>query len=133
MFLTSVFFFQSDGTHKLILRSLTFLREFLQSLSQRNEPGPSSSTLTPSTGIATDPNLLKQHKYEERTRQHKSIVLFLFKYFAFMPNFTHLLFLETDDAKRRAAIRLQAAKNKGADTNPMGTGSRNRQLKGECR
>ena len=40
-----------------------------------------------------------------------------------MPNFTHLLFLETDDAKRRAAIRLQAAKNKGADTDPMGTGS----------
>ena len=28
-----------------------------------------------------------------------------------------------DDAKRRAAIRLQADKNKEADADPMGTGS----------
>ena len=28
-----------------------------------------------------------------------------------------------DDAKGRAAIKLQAAKNKGADTDPMGMGS----------
>ena len=40
-----------------------------------------------------------------------------------MPNFTRLLYLEMDDAKRRAAFRLQAAKNKGADTDPMGMGS----------
>ena len=40
-----------------------------------------------------------------------------------MPNFTRLHFLEMDDAKRRAVIRLQAAKNKGANTDPMGTSS----------
>ena len=32
-------------------------------------------------------------------------------------------FLEIDDAKRRAAIRLQAAKDKEADVDPMGMGS----------
>ena len=32
-------------------------------------------------------------------------------------------FIEMDDAKIRAAIRLQAAKNKEVDTDPMGTGS----------
>ena len=32
-------------------------------------------------------------------------------------------FLEIDDAKRRVAIRLLAAKNKGVDVNPIGTGS----------
>ena len=43
-----------------------------------------------------------------------------------------------DDAKRRAAIRLQAAKNKEANVDPMGTGSRKpstkRRLlsKGDC-
>ena len=48
------------------------------------------------------------------------------------------LFLEMDDAKRRAAIRLQAAKNKEADVDPMGTGlsrpsTKRRPLaKGDC-
>ena len=32
-------------------------------------------------------------------------------------------FLEIDDAKRRVAIRLLAAKNKGVDMDPIGTGS----------
>ena len=32
-------------------------------------------------------------------------------------------FLEIDDAKRRVAIRLLAAKNKGVDVDPIGTGS----------
>ena len=53
-------FLQSDGAHKLISRSLTSLREFLPNPSQRNEPGPNSSILTPSTGIVMGPNLLKQ-------------------------------------------------------------------------
>ena len=40
-----------------------------------------------------------------------------------MANLPVFFFLEMDDAKRRAAIRLQAAKNKEADVDPMGTGS----------
>ena len=46
-----------------------------------------------------------------------------------MPNFTRLLFLKMDDAKKRVAIKLQAAKNKGADTDPMGTSSSKSSIK----
>ena len=34
-----------------------------------------------------------------------------------------------DDAKKRVAIKLQAAKNKGADTDPMGTSSSKSSIK----
>ena len=34
-----------------------------------------------------------------------------------------VFFFRDDDAKRRAAIRLQAAKNKDTDVDAMGTGS----------
>ena len=61
-------------------------------------------------------------KYEERTRQHKSIVPFRLNSLCLYPTYLSS-FLEMDDAKRRAIIRLQATKNKEADMDPMGTGS----------
>ena len=61
-------------------------------------------------------------KYEERTRQRKSVTSFLFLFirFDFHPS---TLVSEMDDAKRRAAIKSKAAKNKETDVGVMGTGS----------
>ena len=59
-------------------------------------------------------------KYEEQTRQRKSIVPFCLNSLCLCPTYLSS-FLEMDDAKRRAAIRLQAAKNKEVDTNLMRT------------
>ena len=62
-------------------------------------------------------------KYEERTRQRKSVTSFLplLIHFEFYPS--TLVSTEMDDAKRRAAIRSKAAKNKETDVGAMGTGS----------
>ena len=61
-------------------------------------------------------------KYEKRTRQRKSVTSFLFLLicFDFHPS---ALVSEMDDAKRRAAIKSKAAKNKETDVWVMGTGS----------
>ena len=62
-------------------------------------------------------------KYEERTRQHKSVIPFfsLLICFEFYPSTP--VPAEMDDVKRRAAIRSKAAKNKETDVGAMGTGS----------
>ena len=62
-------------------------------------------------------------KYEERTRQRKSVTSFLplLIRFEFYPS--TLVSTEMDDAKRRDAIRSKAAKNKETDVGAMGTGS----------
>ena len=62
-------------------------------------------------------------KYEEQTRQRKFVVPFCLISLCSWPIYPSSSFLEMDDAKRRAAIRLQAAKNKEADVDPMGMGS----------
>ena len=61
-------------------------------------------------------------KYEKRTRQRKSVTSFFFLFirFDFHPS---ALVSEMDDAKRRAAIKSKAVKNKGTDIGAMGTGS----------
>ena len=61
-------------------------------------------------------------KYEERTRQRKSIIPFCLNSLCLCLTYLST-FLEMDCTKRRAAIRLQATKNEEADTDPMGTGS----------
>ena len=61
-------------------------------------------------------------KYEERTRQRKSVVSFCLNSLCLCPTYQSS-FLEMDDSKRRATIRLQAAKNKEADVDPIGTSS----------
>ena len=61
-------------------------------------------------------------RYEERTRQRKSVISFCLTSLCLCPTYPSS-FLEMDNAKRKAVIRLQAAKNKEADVDPMGTGS----------
>ena len=61
-------------------------------------------------------------RYEERTRQRKSIIPFYLISLSLWQIYPSSPFLEMDDTKRRAPIRLQAAKNKEADVDPMGTG-----------
>ena len=51
-------FLQYDGIPKLTSRSTIFLKEFLQSLNQRNGPGLSSSASIPFTSTVTDLNPL---------------------------------------------------------------------------
>ena len=53
-------FLQYDGAPKLILRSTTFLKEFLLSLNQRNGPRLNLWTSIPSIGIVTDLNPLRR-------------------------------------------------------------------------
>ena len=62
-------------------------------------------------------------KYEECTCQRKSVISFisLLICFEFYPSTP--VSVEMDDAKRRAAIRSKAAKNKETDVGAMGTGS----------
>ena len=59
-------------------------------------------------------------KYEERTRQRKSVNLHL-QFDCFSANLP-VYFSEMEDAKRRVAIRVQAAKRKETDEGVMGTG-----------
>ena len=61
-------------------------------------------------------------KYEKRTRQRKSVTSFFFLFFRFDFH-PSVLVSEMDDAKRRAAIRSKAVKNKETDVGAMGTGS----------
>ena len=61
-------------------------------------------------------------RYEKRTRQRKSIVSFCLTNLCLCPTYPSS-FLEMDNAKWGAAIRLQAAKNKEADVDPIRTGS----------
>ena len=98
------------------------MREFLQSPSQRNKPEPSLSILTPSTGIATNPNLLKQ-PLDTKSKLDNVSPSFLFVQIVCVCLTYPSSFLEMDNAKRRAAIRLQAAKNKEANVDPMRMGS----------
>ena len=76
-------------------------------------------------------------KYEERTRQRKSVVPLCLHGLCLSPTYPSS-FSKMDDAKRRAAIRLQAAKNKEAGVDPMGTGTskpsikRKLSSKGDC-
>ena len=76
-------------------------------------------------------------RYDERTRQRKFVVSFCLTDLCLCPTYPSS-FLEMDDAKRRAAIRLQATKNKEADVDPMRTGSskpsakRRLSSKGDC-
>ena len=53
-------------------------------------------------------------KYEKRTRQRKSVTSFFFLFFRFDFHPSALV-SEMDDAKRRAAIRSKAVKNKETD------------------
>ena len=59
-------------------------------------------------------------KYEKRTRQRKSISIHI-QFDCFSVNLP-VFFSEMEDAKRRAAIRNQAAKRKEMDEGAMGTG-----------
>ena len=61
-------------------------------------------------------------KYEERTRQRKSVDPFYLIDLFLWPTYPSSL-SEMDDAKRRATIRLQAMKNKETEVDAMGTGS----------
>ena len=62
-------------------------------------------------------------KYEERTRQRKSVTSYnyLDPFLRVYPS--TLIFTKMDDAKRKVAIRSKAAKNKETDEVAMGTGS----------
>ena len=60
-------------------------------------------------------------KYEERTRQRKFVTFFFYYLDLLLSVYpSTLVFTKMDDAKRRAAIRSKAAKNKETDVGAMG-------------
>ena len=98
------------------------MKEFLRSLNQRNGPGLSSSTSIPSTGIVMDLNPLRRLLSTRSAPVSVSPSTSTFNWIVFTANLP-IFFLEMEDAKRRAAIRLQVAKRKETDEGAMGTGS----------
>ena len=115
-------FLQYDGVPKLISRSTTSLKFFLRSLNQRSELGLSSSTSIPSTGIVTDLNPLRWLSSTRRALVSVSPSISMFIWILFTVNLL-VYFSEMEDVKRRAAIRVQAAKRKETNEGAMGTGS----------
>ena len=98
------------------------MKEFLRSLNQRNGLRLSSSTSIPSTGIVTDLNPLRQLLSTMSAPVSVNPSTSMFIWFVFTANLP-IYFLEMEDVKRRAAIRLQAMKKKETDEGAMGTGS----------
>ena len=89
---SSSYSLQSDSAPRLTLRSVIFLRKFSLSLSQRNGPGLSSLISIPSTGIATNLNLLWRPLSTRNVPVNVSPSTLTFKLACFHGQLTRLLF-----------------------------------------
>ena len=98
------------------------MKKISQSQNQRNGPGLSSSASIPFTGIMTDLNPLRRPLSTRIVPVNVSSLTFTINWIVLLQTYPSA-FSEMEDAKRRAAIRLQAAKRKETDEGAMGTGS----------
>ena len=98
------------------------MKKYLRSLNQRNGLGLSSSTSIPSTVIVTDLNLHQRPLSTRNVPINVSPSTLTFNCLFLLPTYPST-FSEMEDAKRKAVIRLQAAKKKETDKGAMGTDS----------
>ena len=123
MFLTSIFFFSVQRRPQIDLEKFNFLERIFAKSKPEERTWAKLVNLNNVHWYCDEPEPTQAViKYEERTQQRKFFVSFCTNSLCLCPTYPSS-FLEMDNVKRRAAIRLQAAKNKEADVDPMGTGS----------
>ena len=123
MLLTPVFFFSVQRHPQIDLEEFNFLERIFAKSKPEERTWAKLVNLNTIHWYCNEPEPTQAAiKYEERTRQRKSIVSFCLNSLCLCPTYQSS-FLEMDDAKTRATIRLQAAKNKEADVDPIGTSS----------
>ena len=119
MFFTSVFFFLVRRRPQINVEEFNFLEKIFAKSKPEERTWAKLVNLNTVLWYCNGPEPTPAAiKYEEQTHQRKSIIPFCLISLCLWPTYQSS-FLEMDDAKRRAAIRLQVAKKKEVDVDPM--------------